>query len=104
MRRKPFFILIPIIILFAASAIVMFLWNNALAVVLSIKVVTYWQAMGIFILSKILFSHFNFGRRHHGPFMDPHFKEKFMNMTEDEKQQFRNEWRTRKDEWRKKWC
>lgn len=104
MKRKPFFILIPIAILFVVSGIVMLLWNSILPVVFAVKTINYWQALGILILSKILFSHFSFDKRHRGPFMPPHLKEKFMNMTEEEKQQFKEEWEKRKDEWRKRWC
>lgn len=104
MKRRPFFILIPIAILFAASAVVMLLWNSILPALFAFKVIGYWQAMGILILSKILFGNFCFGRRHHGHFMHPHLREKLMNMTEEEKQQFKGEWEKRREEWRKKWC
>eukprot|EP01031_Cornospumella_fuschlensis_P021719 gene21719-26617_t len=33
----------------------MMLWNNLLPEILGVRSITFWQAMGIFILSKILF-------------------------------------------------
>ena len=48
------------IILFVALGIVGFgfivmsLWNAILPVVLGVKVITFWQALGILVLSKIL--------------------------------------------------
>lgn len=41
------------------SFVVMTLWNNLLPDILNVDTITFWQAMGIFILSKLLFG---FGR------------------------------------------
>jgi len=55
------FILIGPIAILVFGGIVMLLWNNALAPVLHISTVTFWQALGILVLSKILFSSFSGG-------------------------------------------
>jgi hypothetical protein len=90
MKRKPFFILIPITALFALSAVVMLLWNALLPDLFNLPEVTYWQAFGLFALSRLLFGSFGFGRRHNGPpFGKPHLREKWENMSEEEKQHFR---------------
>jgi amino acid permease len=88
-----------IIGLFAISAVVMLLWNWIIPAISSLSPLTYWQAMGLFILCKILFGGFQF-RRHHRGFRsirkchtDQH--ERFMEMSEEEKQQFRNQWKSR---------
>ncbi len=65
------------IIVFAAAAItafsfiVMGLWNAILPVVLGVKAISFWQALGILVLSKILFGGFGrgggpFAARRHG--------------------------------------
>lgn len=57
--------LIPVIILaFLAlfSLIVFALWNHVLVDVLGVKEITYWQALGILVLARILFGGFP-GRR-----------------------------------------
>jgi hypothetical protein len=56
-NRKKFF-LIPFgiaALLALISYVVMLLWNNLLPEILNVKTITFWQAMGIFVLSKILF-------------------------------------------------
>ena len=60
------FVLLAIAMFFAVSAIVMVLWNHLLPEILGVKAITFWQASGILILSKILFGGFHrkkgFGR------------------------------------------
>ncbi|MCH5688999.1 hypothetical protein LWM68_34950 [Niabella sp. W65] len=69
MRRKwaaakILMVLCGIAAVFLFSAIVMLLWNAVLPDVLPVKPVSYWQAMGILVLSKILFGGFGGGRGH----------------------------------------
>ena len=97
--RKRRFLFIPIFLigLFTVSAIVMLLWNAILPYVSGLLPLSYWQAMGIFVLSRILFSGFHF-RGHHGhrpPFMHPSIKDRFMSMSDEEREQFRNQWKQR---------
>lgn len=91
-RGRRFFYFIPLAILgvFVFGLIVMLLWNNVLSPVLHIGTVTFWQALGILILSKLLFSSFSGGgrRRNYG-------KERMMwnNMTPEQREKFREEWK-----------
>ena len=58
-RNKGFlFLLIPLVF-FAVTGIVMWLWNTLLPEIIGVKAITYWQAMGILVLSKILFGGFH---------------------------------------------
>jgi hypothetical protein len=95
--RKGFFFLFAIAALFAISAVVMFLWNATLPGIFNIPAINYWQAMLIFFLSKILFGGFRFGRNygHHQFFEQSKMREKFLNMSEEEKQAFKQEWKSR---------
>src|ERR1700761_6136033 len=98
MRQKFYrarFILIPIGIaafLSVVSFVVMSLWNYLLPGILHVGLITFWQAMGIFILCKILFG---FGKggghRHMGgaPWMRHKWAEKFKNMTPEQREMFR---------------
>ena len=55
---KGRFVFIPVAIaafLSLISLVVMTLWNNLLPEIMNVSTITFWQAMGIFILSKILF-------------------------------------------------
>ncbi|MBK8627909.1 MAG: hypothetical protein IPN86_20815 [Saprospiraceae bacterium] len=94
MNRKPIFVFIPIALFFALGGIVMLLWNWLIPIIFGLKTITYLQALGLFLLSRILLGSFGFGNKR-PPFANPKFREKMMNMTEEERQQFREEWKSR---------
>lgn len=94
MKRKPIFILIPIVFVLAMGGIVLLLWNWLMPVIFGLKTISYIQALGLFILSRILIGRFGFGNKK-PPFSNSGFREKMMHMTEDERQQFKEEWKTR---------
>lgn len=96
--------------LFLLPYVVMLLWNGILPEVIGVKTITYWQAVGIFILSKLLFGGFKGGGKHHK--MKEHFrnccenkefhhsmneelKDKFMIMSDEERETFRQKWKDR---------
>jgi hypothetical protein len=92
---KGRFIFIPIAVatfLSLISYVVMQLWNNLLPAILHVGVITFWQAMGIFILCKILFG-FGKGRGgwggKGGPWMRHRMEERFKNMTPEERERFK---------------
>ena len=94
-KRAIFF---PIAIaagVFLFSWVVMLLWNGILPVVLGVHTVTFWQAFGILILSKILFGGFRGGhcrsRFNHG---HPRF-DKWENMNTEEREKMKAEWENR---------
>lgn len=93
-RRKPLFLLIPIVIFFTIGLIVMLLWNYLMPVIFGFKVITYIQALGLFLLSRILFGGIGFGNKK-PPFANSRFREKMMNMTPEERQQFKEQWKAR---------
>jgi Ca2+/H+ antiporter, TMEM165/GDT1 family len=74
--------------------IVMALWNAILPVVFGIKAITLIQALGILILSKILFGGIHGGCRSRHSHMHE-WKNKWMQMTDEEKARMREEWRNR---------
>ena len=78
------------------GAIVMFLWNAILPSLLNLNSITYWQAVGLVILCKILFGSFRPGRSNgRPPFGRSHLKDKWATMSEEEKVRFREEWKKR---------
>ncbi|MFM9908193.1 MAG: hypothetical protein ACKVOW_02525 [Chitinophagaceae bacterium] len=93
-KRKPIFLLIPIALFFAVGIIIMLLWNCLIPAIFGLKAITYLQALGIFLLSRILFGSFGFWNKK-PPFTNSHFREKMMNMTDEERQQFKEEWKSR---------
>ena len=91
----PFFVIGGIALV---SYIVMQLWNNLLPDVLHTGTITYWQAMGIFILAKILFGFGRGGGRGGAPWMR-HRKEWFKNMSPEEQERIREQMRQRCGKW-----
>lgn len=95
MARKPFFILIPIGFFFAIGLAVMLLWNALIPDIIGLPVISYWQALGLFVLCRLLLGGFGFGGRGKPHFARQQFKEKWMNMTEEERAQLKERWRKR---------
>src|SRR5258707_734404 len=72
------------------SGIVMLLWNNLLPALFHFPVISFWQALGLLLLSKILFGGFR-GGGPRGQWKDK-MKQKWMNMTPEEKEKFKEDW------------
>ncbi|HYM92672.1 MAG TPA: hypothetical protein VET23_00920 [Chitinophagaceae bacterium] len=87
-------VLIAPLAIFIFGSIVMLLWNNVLSPVLHVSTITFWQGLGILVLSKILFSSFN-GRG--GAPRRVFMKQRMMwnSMTPEQKEKFKEEWRNR---------
>jgi hypothetical protein len=66
------FFVIGAIIVF--PAVTMLLWNWLIPTLFSGPIITYWQALGLILLSKILFSSSCGGRRHHRHSHHGHWK------------------------------
>ena len=76
------------------SVAVMFLWNALMPGIFGLPALNYWQTIGLVILARILFGrlgmpghfrrHRGRGKFHHGKAM----REKWMNMSEDERKEF----------------
>ncbi len=99
---KGRFIFIPIGIaafLSLVSYAVMLLWNNLLPEILNVSAITFWQAMGIFILCKILFGFGGKGKGFGGgggaPWMRHRMEERFKSMTPEQKEKFKQKMRER---------
>lgn len=93
-RNRKFLFIIPFIILFALTGLVMLLWNCILPDVIGVKEINYWQAMGILILSKILFGGFR-GFNKHKDFKRDQFFSKIRNMSPEEREKFKEEWKNK---------
>ena len=78
----------------------MYLWNAVMPhVFTSLGPITYCQAIGLLILSKIFFGGFRgrgCGCRRGGRFgRGREWKEKWMSMSEEERAKFKEEWKSR---------
>jgi hypothetical protein len=95
MNRQPFKprgLLVIIVLAVTATfvAVVMFLWNSLLPDIFGLPALNYWQTLGVFVLSRILFSGIGgvFGRRG-GDFHNHNaLRERWMTMSEEERKAF----------------
>jgi hypothetical protein len=95
-KKKPLFFLLILAMVFVLPVVVMLLWNAILPDAIGVNTINYWEALGIFILSKILFGGFGPGRRSHKMnHRKAKMKERFMEMDEEEKSAFKEEWKKR---------
>lgn len=98
---KGRFIFIPLGIaacLTLAGFAVMLLWNALLPDILFVNTITFWQALGIFLLCKILFGFGRGGGRGCGGgpgWMRHRMEEKFKHMTPEQKEAFKQKMRDR---------
>ncbi len=68
--------------------VVMSLWNGLVPAVFGLRTITFWQALGILILSKILFGGFR-GRPGYGGHWRSRMNDRWQQMTPEEREQFR---------------
>ena len=106
MRRNPWkFLLVPFgiaAIVFLLGSVVQYLWNAILPEVVGVRALTFWQAVGLLALCRLLFGGFRGGhggggwrdrRRQFGP--PARMRERWMQMSEEERNRFKEEWRQR---------
>jgi hypothetical protein len=69
-RRKGIWIAMGIIgftgLAFLFGAIIMWLWNGLMPLIFHLGVITFWQAVGLAILARLLFGGFHHGHNHYG--------------------------------------
>lgn len=82
--------------------IVMSLWNAILPQVIHVTAISFTQALGILILSKILFGGFRGGFRGRGRRWGNDMKEKWQSMNPEEREKWKQEMRNKCRTWGKK--
>lgn len=100
-KKRKYFYFIPLFILVAIaalSAVVMLLWNGVVTAITNARPISYPQAIGLFILCKILFT--SFRPRSPGGFRrgGPPWRSKLMNLSPEEREKFKQEWQHRTSE------
>ena len=89
------FFFLGVVALFALA--VFGLWNAILPAVLGVKAITYWQALGILVLTKILFG--GFPRRGHDHFAHFMMRKRWEKMTPEQREELRESMRHRFGDW-----
>lgn len=90
--------------------LVQLLWNNTLVPIFSISTITYWQAVGLLILTRLLVG--GLGHKHEGP--PEHIRQKFHNKihgkpfehvpNSDMKEHYRRFWEEKGEQALKEYC
>jgi hypothetical protein len=94
------FTLLAVVIAALLGYVVMLLWNQVLAVVISgISLISFWQALGLLLLSKILFGGSRWGCGHKGGHWKQEMREKWQGMSAEEREKIKQEWRNRCRGW-----
>ena len=97
MRRKKWLIFVapPAILLFIALGgwIVMLLWNWLVPAIIGWRVITFWQALGLLLLCRILFGRWGGGGSRGG--MGDRMSTRWQGMSPEEREQFRRRMRER---------
>jgi len=90
--RKLAFVAIAVIAVAALGAIVMALWNTLMPGLFGLRALSFWQALGLLLLSRVLFGRFG---RPGGPWgMRRHMMERWAQMTPQERERLRARWRS----------
>lgn len=92
------FFIFGVLCLVLIGFVTMSLWNWLIPVLFSGPLITFWQALGLLLLSKILFWSWG-GKGHHnngGPWKS-YWKSKWSNMTPDDRERL-------KQRMKDKWC
>ena len=90
-RKVAGFICLAVVGVLVFSGIVMLLWNALLPQLFHFPVISFWQALGLLILTKLLFGGFRGGGPRGGRWKDK-MKQRWMNMTPEEKEKFKQDW------------
>ncbi len=96
-RSKGFWILRAILIpigiaalVLALGLLIMFLWNSILPGLFGWHTITFWQGVGLFVLSRILFG--GFKGQHHARFHEGMHR---WHMNPEEREKMRAEWKNK---------
>ncbi len=105
-RKWGFWVLMALLIpigigagVFIFGYVVMLLWNALLPAVLGVGTITFWQALGILVLSKILFGGFGGGHSHHKYHSASRhgMHHKWMHLSPEERERMKTQYESR-------WC
>ncbi|MDR2809199.1 MAG: hypothetical protein LBB84_01410 [Tannerellaceae bacterium] len=82
-------VLLGVAIVAGVGGIVMFLWNGVVRVIFGVAAISFWQALGILVLCRILFGSFGHGRwLGGGAFHKNPIRAKWEQMTPEERKDF----------------
>ncbi len=75
------------------GGIVMLLWNALIPNIFGLSAITFWQALGILVLARILFG--GFGKSHHSKSKSRFDHRTWMKLSPEEREEMKKRWRER---------
>ena len=87
-RKWYWFIPLALVAVAAAGIVTMLLWNALLPVLFHLPVISFCQALGILVLARLLFGGLGCHGRRHGQHIHNNFREKWENMTPEDREHF----------------
>ena len=100
-------IVIGFILVFGFVLATMYLWNWLVPTLFAGPVITFWQALGLLALSKILFSGFGKGGGHRGHWKshwNHRWQNKWNSMSPEDQERFKQKMIRLKYKMEDKWC
>ena len=94
MRRGLKFALLALLAATVFSLVTMSLWNWLMPALFGLRAITFWQALGLLVLSRILLGGFR-GRPGHSTHWRRRMHERWEQMTPEEREKFRQGMRER---------
>lgn len=99
-RRGLRFFAFALLFTAAAGFVVMSLWNTLLPTILGVAAITFWQALGLLVLSRILFGGFRGGSwGSYGGIRQGYWRqrmaERWEKMSPEQREQMRQKWGNR---------
>lgn len=105
-RRKFFFAPLAILGLALFSWITMLLWNVLMPAIFNFSIITFWQALGLLVLARLLFGGWHRPWRNNWsqPPMNHELRNKLKNMSPEEKKEFFRKMHYDRSMWRRQYC
>lgn len=94
MRRGLRFVLFALLAAAVLSLVTMSLWNWLMPALFGLRAITFWQALGMLLLSRILLGGFR-GRAGHSMHWRRRMHERWEQMTPEQREKFRQGMRER---------
>jgi hypothetical protein len=90
-RKILGFIILAILGVFIFGSLVMLLWNALFPALFHLPLINFWQALGLLVFAKLMFGGFRGGWGAKHRWKQHQLRDKWMNMTPEEREKFKQE-------------
>ena len=100
-RRKFFFIPLVLAAIVLFVLVTMLLWNALLPALFNFSEITFWQAAGLLILTRLFFGGIHPRWNRHSSHMDYELRNKIVQMSPEERKEFFRKMHYNREVWRR---